>query len=55
MAGAKKMDIDELKAQRDQLAVEAEIANYRAELIEASLRRMRAQREFTEERAKLRS
>lgn len=51
MAAAKK-DLSELKEERDRLAVEAEIATLRADLIEANLRRLRAQREFTTERAK---
>ena len=46
-----KKSAAELKALSEELALEAQIASYRADIIEANVRKMKSQAEYTKLRA----
>lgn len=48
-----KKSVAELKSLSEELALEAAIATHRADIVEANVRRMKNQQEFTKLRAEL--
>lgn len=53
MKQPKKASLSELKQLSEELALESAIANSRAEIIEANLRKLKSQQEFTKLRASI--
>lgn len=51
MRQVEKKSISDMKAISEQLALEAQIAQYRADIIEANVRKMKSQAEYTKLRA----